>query len=563
MNKRVCLNCLLVIVFLLSLVGCAPGDQAGATGNEPAPAASSQPQGNTPEAEEPAKKGGDLIIAVPANLEPASFDGHIDPFQSTWLYDSFISDPLLILAPNGEYQPALAERWELSEDGKSWTFYLRDDVYFQDGTPFNAEAVKYNFERVKDPALGSAQLSDDLGPIKSVEVVDEFTVRLNYDAPWATLLDGLRRMPIWSPTAADKYDKNEFDKHLVGTGPFLFTEWVANDHVTFTRWEDYGGWNPIQNHEGPVYLNSVTIRFIGEEAVLGGVVANGNAHIAQELPAAYVVDYQDTQDATLMTGYQAGTGLQWVMNTTSPPLDQLKVRQALLYATDQDEINEILYDGLYLTQKGPLNSVHPCYWDGVETMYPFDLEKAASLLEEAGWRDENGDGIREAHGVPGVENGDPLIIRFSALHHEEIGEALQLTYKEIGIDLKVEVIPGPVQLDRVNQRDFELMYERQRSPDPRILDQIWNSKYDQPGGWAWSGLKIAEVDQLLEEIAASSDIEYRCELAKDVQRIVMENAGMLPTLSQPVYYAVDNSVKDFLLGAEGNWFFLNNAYIVD
>lgn len=507
------------------------------------------------------QRSGDLIIAFPANSEPASLDGHIDPYQSTWLFNSFVADPLVVLDSDGKFKPALATKWETTPDGKSWIFHLRQDVTFQDGTPFNAEAVKYNFERVVDPKTASAQMASDVGPIKSVEVLDTYTVKLNYDEPWATLLDAVRRMPIWSPAAAQKYGLAEFDKHLVGAGPFTFAEWVPNDHITFLKWVDYGGWNPVQSHKGPVYLEKVTIRFIGEQAVLGNVVKTGDAHIVQQLPTPYIDDYKDNPDFQFLRGYQAGTGLQMIMNIRKPPLDHLKVRQALLYAADQKAINDLLYDGNYLVSYGPLNTVHPCYWEGAKEMYPHDVEKAKALLDEVGWKDENGDGVREAHGVPGVADGTPLKIRFTVLHHQEIGEALQVQYRNIGIDLVVEKVPGPVQLDRVQKRDFDLMYERQRSPDPLILDQIWNSRWDQPGGWAWTGFKDAKLDETLNKLRSLTDHNQRCQAAFEAQKIIMENALILPTLSQPVFYALSKDVKDFKLGAEGNWFFLNNTYI--
>lgn len=507
------------------------------------------------------QSGGELVIAVPASMEPGSMDGHIDPYQNTWLYNSFSADPLVVLNPEGKYVPCLAESWEMADDGFSWVFHLRKDVIFQDGTPFNAEALKKNFERVKAPETASVQMADELGPIAGYEILDDFTLIVKYGSPWPTLLDGLRRLPIWSPTAFEKYGLADFEKHLVGTGPFIYTGAVAGDHISFERWEDYGGWNPIHDHEGPAYLDKITIRYIGEQLVLGNMVNNGEADIAEDIPATSVEEYIDNDDATLLTGYQAGTGLQWVFNTRKPPLNQLEVRQALLYATDQQEINDTLYDGLYLTQKGPLNKVHPCYWDGVEEMYLYDLDKANELLDAAGWK-LNGD-TRVSNGIEGVEDGTPLSFVFSALGEERarIGEILQLQWALIGVDLKVEVIAGPIQIEKVQNNDFEIMYERQRSPDPRILDMVWNSKNDYPGGWAWTGLKIPELDAALDKMAVTPEFEKRCELAVEAQRIIMENAGMLPTVSAPNFYAVSNKVHNFQLGSEGNWWFLNNTWI--
>lgn len=508
-----------------------------------------------------AARGGDLVIAMPADNEPASLDGHIDPYQSTWLFNSFIADPLVVLDSDGTYKAALATSWEPSEDGKSWTFELRKDAKFQDGTPFNAEAVKYNFERVVAPETASAQMASDVGPLTSVEVVDEFTVRINYDEPWVTLLDAVRRMPIWSPTAAEKHGLAEFDKHLVGAGPFTLEEWVPNDHITFRKWPEYGGWNAAQQHEGAAYLDSVTVRFIGEEAVLGSMIETGDAHMAYELSAQYVENYKDQPNYQFVASDQAGTGLQMVMNVRKPPLDQVKVRQALLHAADQSAVNQLLYDGAYAVSDGPLNTVHPCYWEGAATIYPHDLAKAQALLDEVGWKDSNGDGMREAVGVPGVEDGTPLKLRYTVLHHAEIGEALQAQFREIGVDLAVEIVPGPVQLDRVQKRDFELIYERQRSPDPLILDQIWNSKWDQPGGWAWTGYKDAALDANLNKLRSVADFDERCEIAKQIQQTIMEQALMLPTLSDPVFTAMQPKVKGFKPGAEGNWFFLHDTYL--
>ena len=567
----------LFIILSMAFTACAPAQPAteAPAAQEAAPTeppAAAVPATAAPAAVEAATeaptaapaevvKGGNLVMGIPANSEPASFDGQIDPYQSTWLFNSFVADSLIVTAPDGTYQPDLATEWAQSEDGLSWTFKLREGVTFQDGTPFNAEAVKYNFERVKDPATASAQLGDDVGPITSIDIIDEYTVKINHETPYAAFQDAVRRMPIWSPTAAEQYGVAEFDKHLVGTGPFTFTEWVPNDHATFTRWDGYGGWNPVQKHEGPVYLDTVTLNFIGEAAVLGGLVSTGDAQVVQELPADYVADYESSPDASVMVGYQAGTGLQMVMNTTSAPLDQIKVRQALQYASDRVAMNEQLYGGLYMEDYGPLNKVHPCYNPAVEGVYPYDPEKAKALLEEVGWKDENGDGIREAHGVPGVEDGKPLDIRFTVLHHQEIGEALQQQWKDVGINTLVEVVAGPIQLDKVQKRDFDLMYERQRTPDPRVLDQIWNSKYAVPGGWAWSGWVNPELDAVLEKVASLPDYSQRCEQAKVAQQMIIEYAPQLGTLSDPMFYAVSNTVKDFTLGAEGNWFFLNDTYV--
>jgi peptide/nickel transport system substrate-binding protein len=510
-----------------------------------------------------AQSGGNLRVALPANQEPASMDGQIDPYQSTWLFNSFITDPLLILDPQGKYAPALATGWEASPDGKVWTFKLRDGVTFQDGTKFDAEAVKFNLERIADPKTASAQLKNDIGPFTKLEVLDPLTIRITYDTPWVTLLDALRRAPLWSPTAAQKFSVAEFQRNLVGTGPFKLTEWKQNDRIVFTKWDGYGGWNPVQTKKGPVALDTLTIRFIGEASVLGNIVKTGDADIAFALPASVIDDYKDDKKFTFISKDQSGTGLQMVMNTRKPPLSDVRVRQAINYAVDQDAVNDILFDGYYAKSEGPLNNNHPCYWDGASAMYKTDPKKAGELLDAAGWKLPAGKTIREASGVAGVTDGTPLKIRYNVLHHKEIGEVMQQQLRKLGIDLAVEVVPGPVQIERIRNRDFELMYERQRSPDPAILDQVWNSKWDQPGGWAWTGFKDAKLDETVGKLRSLPEIGARCEAAKEAQKIIMDNALMLPTLSDPVFVAYPtDKVKGFQIGSEGNWFFVNNTTVV-
>ncbi|MCA3593614.1 MAG: hypothetical protein IOC63_09310 [Methylobacterium sp.] len=505
--------------------------------------------------------GGNLTIAWRANQEPASLDGHIDPFQSTWLFNSFVADPLIILDGEGKYRPALATEWSANADGSVWIFKLRQGVKFQDGTPFNAAAVKYNIDRILAPATASKQLASELGKPSSVEAVDEFTLRISYPQPWVTLLDGVRRMPVWSPTAAEKFGLQEFQRNLVGTGPFTLAEWVKNERIVFRKWADYGGWNPASLHKGPAYLDQVTVRFIGEVAVLNEAVRAGTTLMGYSLTPDSRELYKDKPNFKFMSLGQSGTGLQKVMNIRRPPLSDLRVRQALLFARDIPAINKLLYDGTYIASDGPLDNVHRCFWPGSSTMYPTNLDKARALLDEAGWKVVQGQPFRQARGIDGVPDGTPLKIRWTTIHHREIGEALQQQFRRIGVDMSVEQVPGPIQLDRVNKRDFDLMFLRQRSPDPVILDQIWNSRWDQPGGWAWTGFKDAELDETVGKLRIIGDDNQRCEVAKKAQEIIMKNALMMPTLSEPVFIAHHPSLQNLQMGSEGNWFFLHSTWI--
>jgi ABC-type transport system substrate-binding protein len=183
---------------------------------------------------------------------------------------------------------------------------------------------------------------------------------------------------------------------------------------------------------------------------------------------------------------------------------------------------------------------------------------AVELLEEVGYVDRDDDGIREALGVNGIEDGTPLTIHWTILSRDEIGEAVQLQWRALGIDLVIDKVPGPIQLERVNARDFDLIYERQRSPDPMLMDMVWNSANDVVGGWAWTGFVDERLDEVVRKIRTVPDPEARCELAHEAQRIIMNNALMLPTLSEPIFYALSDALQNFELMSEGQFFYAHN-----
>lgn len=280
-----------------------------------------------------------------------------------------------------------------------------------------------------------------------------------------------------------------------------------------------------------------------------------------DLPAQFVADYENDPAYRVLSGFQAGTGMQYVMNVTRPPLDNLLVRQAIRYATNQQGLNNLVYDGRNLPMNGPLNRNHPCYNAEIEDRYSYDLDQARSLLAQAGYEDRDGDGIVEAYGVDGVEDGTPLVVRWTALSRQAKGEALQAQLRQAGIDLQLEIVPGPVQLERAQNKDFDLMYERQRIALPDVLHIVWHSGNTGPGQWAWTGFQNAELDSLLDEMIATVDPEAACDLARQAQAIIQENALQLPTLAEAVFYVLEDEIKEIELGAQGLWFYVYNTVI--
>src|SRR4029077_9505812 len=173
-----------------------------------------------------AASSGNLTIATAADSEPASLDGQVDPYVTAWLLNSFVPDPLVYLTSGGKYLPMLATRWTISSEGRIWTVSLRTGITFQDGTPLDADAVKFNIDRVMSPETHSALMANYLG-VKNflkADVLDKATVRIIYGSPVPALLYGLSIFPLWSPTAVRQYGSN-YQQHLSGEGGRQLGQW--------------------------------------------------------------------------------------------------------------------------------------------------------------------------------------------------------------------------------------------------------------------------------------------------------------------------------------------------
>jgi peptide/nickel transport system substrate-binding protein len=345
-----------------------------------------------------------------------------------------------------------------------------------------------------------------------------------------------------------------FPQHLVGEGAFRLAEWVRGDHVRFVRNPAYHGTRPWQEHEGAAYLDSITVRFVGDQGVLGQILKTGEANLVAGLPAQAVATYAGSPAYQLLAGYQSGNGMMFSLNTARPALNDVRVRRALRYAYDQDRMNQTLYGGSYVTVKGPLTKYTLYYWKGADNAYRLDPARARTILDEAGWKENSRTGVRE-------KDGRPLALTMVMLHHKEIGEYLAAQLRAIGADLRVEVVPGPVQLQRAQSGDFDLIYERLRSYEPDLLFDEFYSKNYRPGGWAWTRYQNAALDKALLDSQSTTDPARRQALFTEAQKIVTDEALYLPTLDDPQYYAMTRKVHGFRLGATGSWYFLNDVSV--
>jgi peptide/nickel transport system substrate-binding protein len=520
MNK---LTTLLTALILLALVLTACGDDK----TEPA-------------AGEPTR----LVYGL--TLAPSGIDPHINASSELGIPLTNVYDTLVYQDPDSsEFVPGLAERWEMSGDGRVYTFYLRDDVSFHDGTPFDAQAVQTNLERVANPDTASQKAVFMLGPYQKTEVVDEHTVQIHLSAPYAPLLDALSQVYLGmaSPAALEKWGA-DYQFHQVGTGPFKFVEYVPNDHLTLERNPDYA-WGPsVFENEGVAQLGRVEFRFFVDPATRAPALETGEVHVMGELPPRDAARLDGRDDFALHAVPIPGQPAQFFLNTGLAPLDDLHVRQALLHATDRQAIVQTLFGDTSPTAYGPLNAASPGYNPAVQNLYPYDPDEAAVLLEAAGWGDSDGDGTRDKDGAP-----LQLTMALGGWgFNPDIAQLIQAQWADVGVELKAEVLPYPALLEAGRSGSHHLAGFNLSGRDPNLLWTFYHSR----GGFNFSHVADETLDDLLDRAAATPGLKRDTAYAQ-IQHIIMEQALVLPVRDYVNLNVAYTQVQGLRFDAQG-WF---------
>ncbi|MGD1992805.1 MAG: ABC transporter substrate-binding protein [Anaerolineae bacterium] len=485
-------------------------------------------------------------IVYGLTLAPSGIDPHVNASSELGIPLTSVYDTLVYLDPEtGDFVPGLAERWEMSGDGLTYTFWLREDVAFHDGTPFNAEAVRFNLERITSDEIVSQKARFMLGPFESVEVVDEYTVRIHLSEPFAPLLDSLSQVYLGmaSPAAVEEWG-DEYQLHQVGTGPFTFVEYVPGDHLILRRNPDYAWGPPVYNYE-TAQVDEVEFRFFTDPATRSPALETGEVDIMGEIPPQDAPRLEDSSEFRIEAEAIPGVSLMFFLNTTRPPLADLRVRQALLYATDRDAIISTVFRNTSPVAYGPLAAVTFGYEPGVMSTYAYDPDTAAGLLDEAGWVDSDQDGVRD-------KEGEPLTLEMILMgwgYMPESGQLIASQWAELGIDVESRVVGYSEALALAGEGAHHLIPFTLSSSEPDILRKFFHSQ----ATFNWSLVNDPEMDMWLEQAARIADREDRAELYSDVQLRVMDEALIIPIRDYVNLNGVSNRVENLEFDAQG-WF---------
>ena len=273
-----------------------------------------------------------------------------------------------------EPQPELAESWEFSDDGLTLTFNLRPGVKFHNGRDFVADDVKFSLEYAQDPETG-ANIRTLARAVESVEVVDDHTVAFHFTEPTPAAFDLIDLLFIVNRETIEEIDSNP-----VGTGPFRFAEWAPGDFARFERFEEY--WK-----DDLPYLNEVIVRAIPDAATMIANLEGGTLDLIAAPPASEFERLGAAEGTKVVSGFPGGLVWDLSLNTGREPFDNKLVRQALQYALDRERIVDIVFFNVSDPWLQPQSDKSPLYDPDLEGFYTFDLDRARSLLEEAGYAD--------------------------------------------------------------------------------------------------------------------------------------------------------------------------------
>jgi peptide/nickel transport system substrate-binding protein len=451
-------------------------------------------------------------------------------------------DPLVWQPEGGVFVPGLAESWEVSDDGLSYTFTLRQDVTFHDGTPLNAEAVKATYDRMVDPESKSLQVSR-LGPYDRTEVIDDYTVQVFLTEPFVVFLSNMSEVALApaSPTAVTDLGE-DYAMRPVATGPFKIQDWPDDTTLVIERNPDYA-WAPdfIQN-KGPAYLDTITYRFVEEPATRLIALQTGEADIIDAPPAEDILILMEDPNYQVSSFVVPGMPEICNINVTSGPTQELAVRQAMLHAVDREALALVLFDGGFPAGHGPLTSGSWAYWEGVETMYPYDLERAGQLLDEAGWVMGDG-GIRE-------KDGQPLTVRAVTTaggYPQTVAEFVQASLSEIGFDYVVEAMAYEATASRYAANDYEVARLGYALIDPHDAFFLAYHSSQITGGGQFNRSRVEDpkIDELIQQGVEETDIEARKAIYQELQQYIMEQALLLPAFETVLAHALQPNVQGF------------------
>ena len=534
---------LVLVVLMLILAACGTTDSTDTEepdAGEDAPVAqptsadtevTEEMEGTEEVEEEDSMQGGTVIVGH--RQEPDRLWRPITGLVASNEIAALVNHTLIGIDENLDYFPILLEQvpalenGTVSEDGLTWTLNLRDDVLWHDGEQFTSADVRFTWEVM---VMEGTDVLSSVGwnRITSVDTPDDFTAVLNFseiDAPFLNRLAIVQILPehILGGMSAEEMMGNEWFRAPIGTGPFRFVEWVSGSHIEVERFDDYF-------IEGQPHLDRVIYSIVSDANTLLNQLETGEVDIVLRLQDDQVEIADGIPGIETIT-VQSLTPWLLMINVNDPILSDVRTRQALSHGMDREFINREVYRGLSEPAFGPVSPQLAAYNPDIPK-FTYDPEQAAALLTEVGWIDEDGDGIREAHGVEGVEDGTPFHVEIANIAGEQIRVQLlslvQAQWQEVGIDAELNLVDvGTLFGDMLPNNNFQISYSfigRNVDPDFGSL-YLDRDRYENRSNYM--GYSNERVDELILCTQTTVDVAERSQCFAEAQQIIAEEVPQI------------------------------------
>jgi peptide/nickel transport system substrate-binding protein len=511
----------------------------------------------------PDENDGDwLIWAMPVEPKTLNLISVNVDMYSRWMMFTNVFEPLMEYDFDDVHlKPLLAQSCEVSPDGLQITYKLRDDIHFSDGVPITADDVLFTYKTIINPLIDAADIAQQFIEVKDVEKIDSKTVRFIFHRPYFKALEisSLWTIGVFPKHIYDFNDPQQFNHRIsnpVGSGPYVFESWDSGEKAVFTRNENY--WNSAAMPK----IKKRIYKFIVNDKARIQAIRSGSVDMMIPAPEQYVdavKDEQFTKDFKCLAYWCPGTPFFFIgWNAERPFFADKNVRLAMTQMIDRKAIIE------HLLKKSGREITGPFYIYGPENdpniePWPYDIQNANKLLDEAGWKDTDGDGIRD-------KNGIPFRFKFSYsadyVLYQNIANVLKDSAAKVGIELIPEPVEWSILITNLPDHKFDAVIMGWGGDIVQDQYQLFHSSQTINRGSNYVNFKNAQADELLEQIRQTIDEPKRIELSRKLHRLLHDEQPYTFLFTRPTYRIVHprfENVTVHKLGLnEKEWFVAKN-----
>lgn len=510
----------------------------------------------------PGKPGGTLRVST--SSDTTTLDVHsISHGNVQWL-GRILFDCLLYQDEQGNISPWLAKSWDISPDGKTYTFHLRDDVTFSDGEKFNARALQVNLEHMRDPATKSPLAAAYIAPYVDGRIVDEYTFEAHLREPYSPFLDVLAQswLSMISPRQILQAPKS-IAEHPIGSGPFVLESYTRDQGATFIKRKGYNWAPPVIRHTGEAYLDRIELSIIPEPMIRFSALESAQSDFTVDAPAQNAQAIRRNPDLQMRSRIRKANPFRSLtFNVEKFPFQDVQVRRAVAKAIDRDGLAWITGFGEY-QPKGDFLAANTRYYDpSFKDLLNYDVTEANRILDQAGWSQRDASGYRVKDGQ---RLSAHLLMYETGAFPGSLAVAIQADLKKVGFELAIELLPLAQVTERRYASNFQAIaggYWHTNTPDGLYILYHSNAiSTPKLIGQNAGRFRDDQLDAALSAARRSTDPVELAALYRTAQQRLVETVPAVPMFESHVLVAYRTAVKSVIFDTSHNTPFFTSVWL--